>query len=120
MIDTVPRPDANLLELLAARARHASDTRLTLDAVLGTLVAVGAVFWRGPGWYFVASLAGCFLGFGFWGIVDRELGERANSGSPRAIRMLRLTRIIAGVVGAIAAITTMLMALALALGRMIS
>jgi hypothetical protein len=36
------------------------------------------------------------------------------------IWILRLTRIIAGVVGAIAAVATMLMALALALGRMIS
>ena len=120
MIDTVPRPDASLPELLAARARHASDTRLALDAALGALVAVAAVFWRGPGWYFLASLAGCFLAFGFWGIADRELGERANGGSRLTRELLRIARIIAGVVGAIAAVATMLMALALALGRMIS
>jgi hypothetical protein len=120
MIDTVPRPDANLPELLAARARHASDTRLTLDAALGTIVAVGAVFWRGPGWYFIASLAGCFLAFGFWGIADRELGEIGNGESRRSIRLLRIARLVAAVVGAIAAVSTMLMALALALGRMIS
>lgn len=120
MIDTVPRPDANLAELLAARARHASDTRLTLDAVLGTLVAVGAVFWRGPGWYFIASLAVCFLAFGFWGIADRELGERASGGSRRTLELLRIARVVAAVVGAIAAVTVMLTALALALGRMIS
>ena len=120
MIDTVPRPDANLPELLAARARHASDTRLALDAVLGTLVAVGAVFWRGPGWYFLASLASCFVAFGFWGIADRELGERASSGSRRTLALLRIARIVVGAVGAIAAVTAMLTALALALGRMIS
>ena len=120
MIDTVPRPDANLPELLAARARHASDTRLVLDAVVGSLIAVGAAFWRGPGWYFVASIAGCFLAFGFWGIADRELGERVRGGSSLTLWCLRAVRLVAAVVGAIAAVTAMLTALALALGRMIS
>jgi len=120
MIDTVPRPDASLPELLAARARHSSDTRLALDAVLGSVVALGVVFWRGPGWYFITSIASCFLAFGFWGIADRELGERGNSGTRRALWLLRAGRIMAATLGAIAAITAMLTALALALGRMIS
>ena len=120
MIDTVPRPDANLPELLAARARHASDTRLALDAVLGSVIALGAVFWRGPGWYFITSIASCFLAFGFWGMADRELGERGNAGSPRAVWLLRAGRIVAAIIGAIAAVMAMLTALALALGRMIS
>ncbi|HMC55102.1 MAG TPA: hypothetical protein VKH19_08040 [Gemmatimonadaceae bacterium] len=43
MIDTVPNPEAGLLEFLAARARHASDGRLVADAIAALGVAIGRV-----------------------------------------------------------------------------
>lgn len=120
MIDTVPRPDASLPELLAARARHASDSRLVLDAVIGFAVAVTVILWRGPAWPLLASIAGCFFAFGIWGIADRELGERRATGHSRAIAALRIVRVVAGILGAIATITLLATGLGLALGRMIS
>ena len=120
MIDTVPRPDASLPELLAARARHASDTRLALDAVLGFLVVTVIALWRGPGWLLLASVAACFFAFGVWGIADRELGERASTASPRTIALLRAVRVGAGILGAIASFLVLATGLGIALGRMIS
>lgn len=120
MIDTVPRPDASLPELLAARARHASDTRLALDALIGFAVLIVSLLWNGPGWDLFASIAGCFFAFGLWGIADRELGERAHTGSRALILTLRITRVLAGTFGVIAAFVVLASALGIALGRMIS
>jgi hypothetical protein len=120
MIDSIPRPDASLPELLAARARHASDGRLALDATGGFIFVLLAALWRGPGWHLILSIAACFLAFGVWGIADRELGERSGSASRSALQLLRGARVIAIVVGALAFATLMVSALAIALGRMIS
>lgn len=68
--------------LLARRARSSSDRRLVLDAAAGLLVAVLVAALRPPLW---PGLAGVSLGlacYGFWGIVDREVGERAEHPSP--------------------------------------
>jgi len=125
MIDTVPRPDASLPELLAARARHASDTRLALDAVIGFVVLIVSVLWRGPGWHLFGSIAGCFFAFGVWGIADRELGERAGAdiGTRRGhalLLALQITRVLAVIMAVIAVFVVLASALGIALGRMIS
>ena len=120
MIDTVPRPDASLPELLASRARHASDTRLALDAVVGFLVVIVIAFWRGPGWLLLAGVATCFFAFGMWGIADRELGERGTTASPRVLVALRIVRVAAGVLGALGTFIVLATGLGIALGRMIS
>lgn len=120
MIDTVPRPDASLPELLVARARHASDTRLALDAVVGFLFLMVSLLWHGPGWHLGASVAACFFAFGLWGISDRELGERGLGAPTGTLWLLRLTRVVAALLGAVAVVIVLLSALGLALGRMIS
>lgn len=120
MIDTVPRPDASLPEFLAARARHSSDTRLVLDAVLGLVTGTAIVLWRGPGWHLLASIAACFFAFGAWGIADRELGERASSAPPGMVLALRTVRVAAALLGVLATFTVLASALGIALGRMIS
>lgn len=120
MIDTVPPPDATLPELLAARARHASDARLAVEAVIGALVVIASLAWHGPGWHLVASLAACVLAFGVWGIADRELGERASSRATVGTMALRALRVVAVVVGAIAVFVVFATGLGIALGRMIS
>lgn len=119
MIDIVPRPNANLLELLAARARHASDGRLATDAIGGLTVAALAAYWSGPAWEILLSAATCFYCFGVCGIADRELGERPDA-APRTTLALRAVRVAAAVAGFGAAIILALATLAIALGRMIS
>ena len=119
VIDTVPRPDATLPQLLAARARHASDARLVLDAVGGLVVLAAALLWRGPAWHLLASIAACFVAFGGWGIADRELGE-LDAGSRRLRLVLQGARIAAALLGTLAVFVVLASALGLALGRMIS
>ena len=77
MVNSVLRPDVGLPELLAARARSASDTRLVLDVAGGLLASGVAVAWRPAAWFPMLSAALCFAAFGCWGIADRELAERA-------------------------------------------
>jgi hypothetical protein len=120
VIDTIPRPDAGLPQFLAARARHASDTRLAADAIGGMFVAVSAAVLQFPAWYLVTAPALCFLAFGIWGIADRELGERGESAS-RALRLsLRAAQMLATLVGTLAFASVLLMLMAIALGRIIS
>lgn len=120
MIDSIPRPDANLPEFLAGRARHASDARLALDAIGGFVLSLVALLWRGPDWHLVLCIALCFLAFGVWGIADRELGERLGSGSQGIVRFLQVARVVATAIGSLAAAILLVLALGIALGRMIS
>ncbi len=120
MIDSIPRPDASLPEFLAARARHASDSRLVLDAVGGFTLAASAVLWGGPGWIILTAAGACFFGFGCWGIADRELGERAGTGPEYARRLLEMACLVSCVIGAVACVALLLSLLGLALGRLIS
>jgi len=119
VIDTVPRPKPNLLEMLAARARHASDGRLATDAIGGITAAALVAYWSGPAWEILLSVATCFYCFGVWGIADRELGERPDA-TPRTTLALRAVRVAAVVVGFSAATFLALATLASALGRIIS
>lgn len=119
MIDTVPRPDASLPEFLAARARHATDTRLAVDALAGLLLAAGVAYWNGPGASFLVSIGVCFSAYGLWGIADRELGERQNA-TPRVRLSLRGARVMAAALGFAAAAYIVVLMLAKALGVMIS
>ena len=119
MIDTVPRPDASLPEFLAARARHATDTRLTVDALAGLLLAAAVAYWNGPGATFLASIGLCFFAYGVWGIADRELGERPTA-APRLRGTLTVLRASAAALGFAAAAYVVVLALARILGVMIS
>jgi len=119
MIDSVPRPDASLPEFLAARARHASDGRLAIDALAGLLVAGAVAYWGGPGSPFLFSIAICFFAFGVWGIADRELGERP-AAAPRVRLALVTLRVTTAILGFAAAGYAVVLALAKALGVMIS
>ncbi len=119
MIDTVPKPDANLAEFLTARARHSSDNRLAANGIGGLVAATAVAVWGGPAWYVFCSAATCFFAFGVWGIVDRELGERAG-GNRSALLSLRIVRALATILGFSAAAFTMLAALGVALGTIIS
>jgi hypothetical protein len=111
--------EPSLTEFLASRARHSSDARLALDVACGLVVALAAAVWQGPGWRLITSAALCFLAYGAWGIADRELLERLGM-SPRGVTLLRVARLAAAVIGIGAAIALVLIAMAVALGRVIS
>ena len=117
-VDTNQNPEISLADFLARRARAASDAHLIVDAVVGLVVAVAALLAQGPVWYLFASAGICFLSFGVWGIVDREIGERAPI-SP-IIRALAVARFATAIIGFIAFATLMVRALGVAIGRVIS
>jgi hypothetical protein len=118
---THPRlePELSLMEFLSSRARHASDARLALDAAGGFIVALSATVWHGPGWRLIALAAICFLAYGVWGIVDRELHERPTA-SGRMRLVLEVARGSAIVVGISAAVALVLVGMAVGLGTIIS
>jgi hypothetical protein len=119
MSDTAQRGDSSLAEFLAARARRASDTRLAIDALAGLSFAAAVAWWNGPGAPFLVSIGACFFAYGVWGITDRELGERPDAA--RGVRAsLRALRAVAAVLGFAAAGCIAVLALAKALGVMIS
>lgn len=119
-MDTSPRANASLPELLTQRARGASDVRLALDAGVGTLVAVAAGIWRGPAWVLIMCAALCFAAFGAWGIADRELHDPSFPESAAAGVALRCVRAVAVIAGALAALTLIFGLVAVGLGTWIS
>lgn len=112
-------PDLSLAEFLSTRARRSSDGRLALDVACGFVVALAAAVWHGPGWRLLTPAALCFLGYGAWGIADRELLERIGA-PPRSLTLLRTARLAAAIVGIAAAVTLVLTGMAVALGTIIS
>ena len=111
--------EPSLTEFLSTRARRASDGRLALDVACGLVVALAAAIWQGPGWRLITPAAVCFLAYGAWGIADRELLERIGA-TPRRLTVLRAARLAAAITGIVAAIALVLIAMAVALGRIIS
>ena len=110
--------DASLPQVLADRARTASDGRLALDVAIGIVVAAAAVMFRPPGWVLLASAAGCFAAFGGWGIADRELAARSTSTSRP--RVLQIVRILSAMIGSVCAVMLLGGVLFTALGTWIS
>jgi hypothetical protein len=92
----------SLPEMLAQRARQASDRRLALDAALGLLAAAGFAVLRPPLWIPLTALAFCFGAFGIWGILDRELIDSA--GSKSRARVFSWARGTVAVLGGAAAV----------------
>jgi hypothetical protein len=115
-----PERDSDLPEFLASRARAASDARLAVDTTIGLIAVLVSIVWPFPFWYFVTAAGGCFLGFGLWGIADRELSERGTNASRRVRDVLRAARVLATVVGAASAAVLAVMVMAFLIGRVIS
>jgi hypothetical protein len=84
--------------LLAARARAASDGRLTLNAGGGLIAASLALTVRPPAWPLLLPVATCFLAYGAWGIADRALHERPpGAHAVRPLRALRAGAVVLGI-----------------------
>ena len=92
----------SLPDMLAQRARQASDRRLVLDAAGGLIAAASIAVLRPPLWIPLAALAFCLGAFGAWGILDRETADAAGAGNPS--RLLTWARGIVGVLGGASAI----------------
>lgn len=116
--DTDRNPEVSLTDFLARRARQSSDGRLVTDAVIGFVVAIAALLAQSMVWYLFASAGICFLSFGAWGMIDRELGERDRAG--RFVALLIAARVVSAVVGFLAAAVLCMGALGVAIGRVIS
>ncbi len=115
MVSTIPAPDETVTEFLAARARHSSFRRLAADAAGGLLVATAVSLWRGPGWFFVGSLAICFFAYGIWGITDRHVGSD-HSKKASLLLSLRAARTLATILGFAAAFFIVMGAVGIAIG----
>lgn len=120
MMHSAPQPDAGLPEFLAARARHASDTRLAVNAGAGLVAASAALWWRPPAWPLFLSAAACFFCYGVWGIADRELQAPGRRAAPALAAVLRGTRALAAAAGALALLVLLFGIVALGLGTWIS
>lgn len=90
-----------LPDLLAQRARSASDKRLVIDAAVGLVGMATIAVLRPPLWVPLASLAFCLGAFGIWGILDRETVD-ASQGSGRN-RFLMGARAFAAALGGLSA-----------------
>ncbi len=97
--DTPYTPEPTLPELLAARARGASQRRLSLDVLGGALAIAAALAWR-PSWWPLPVCAGaCFVAFGAWGLADRALREGGRWAGTRGVRAVAVVLGTAGAIG---------------------
>lgn len=110
-----PPPTPSLSQVLAARARAASDGRLVLDVCGGLIAMTLAVVLRPPGWAVLVPLAVIIACYGTWGIADRALADARGS----AAQLLRALRRAAAIIGAIAALGVVLVIMGFALGNWI-
>ncbi|HKV50726.1 MAG TPA: hypothetical protein VJO52_05930 [Gemmatimonadaceae bacterium] len=98
-----PSPAArqpSLFGVLAARARHATDTRLVADATMGTTLAAAILVIR-PALWVLAMPAVVVAAYGAWGITDREVSAHA-PGTPRvALGVARAAALVAGLIAAL-------------------
>lgn len=115
----------NIYQVLAARARRASDARLAIDASVGVVALVSLPFVRPLLWGLVLPFV--IVGaYGLWGIADRELEEDVSSptGPGEALSskrdVLTFVKRLAAVVGTVAAVVGAAMFMVMALGDFIS
>lgn len=90
----------SLPQLLANRARLASDRKLVVNAATGLVAAVSTAILRPPLWIPLFLFACCVGAYGLWGILDREIGEV----KPSSKRVLIVARGVVAAAGTLAAI----------------
>ena len=98
-----PSPTADhpsLFGVLAARARHATDTRLVADAAIGTTLAAAILVIR-PALWVLAMPAVVVAAYGAWGIADREAAGHGPGASRVALGVARAAALSAGLIAAL-------------------
>jgi hypothetical protein len=111
--------DVSLPAALAARARAASNRRLTLDLVAGLLAVSGLTMWRPFAWQIGAGAAVGLISFAVWGIAERAIETRGRT-RPRVVTALRLAQAISIFTAAISGLVAGFVALGIGLGTIIS
>lgn len=119
MVNLSRESAASLLDLLNARARASSDSRLAANAIGGMALVLTFSIWRIPAWYALVAIGACFLAYGIWAIANRELVE-ARTASRAGKAALRTLAFIAATCGVGAGIFLLMVVLARTLGRIIS
>lgn len=120
MVPSVADPEASLGQVLVARARNASPSRLVLDVVGGGSIAGVAVWARSGGWPVLASAGTCFAAYGVWALAERELTGDFAPGPSVEQRVLRGIRAAAAIAGLSAFAALLFSMLGIALGTIIS
>jgi hypothetical protein len=110
--------NASLAELLAARARRATTSRLMIDIIGGALMVAAALLFKPAGWSVLGSAAGCFFAYGCWALVGRV--ERDIYDAPRRARAWDALGVACATVGVFSFIALLLTAVGHAFGRVIS
>ena len=116
--------EPNLLRVIAARARRASDGALVGSAMAG-LVALGGLLWmEGRGWGVLLPVLALGM-WGGWGVCDRTLRERIALRAPGTRpslgdSVLTATRASLAIAGVATGVAAMLALLGMLLGRIIS
>ncbi|MEO8579234.1 MAG: hypothetical protein ABI469_03220 [Gemmatimonadales bacterium] len=120
MVLSALRPDASLSEYLTERARAASVTRLTADALAGALAFAAAVWWELPLRLVFASIVACLFCYGAWGLLDRARTRAAARHLPKVVKVLDILCLLSAALGTLAVAGVLLAVWALALGTWIS
>ena len=123
--DPETRSEPTIFQVLAARARRASDGRLALDASVGVVALLSLPFVRPLLWGLVLPFV-VVGAYGLWGIADRELtAEHSAPPAPdaqpsRKRGVLVFLRRLALVVGTGAAVVGAALFMVMVLGDFIS
>ena len=120
MVPSASDPEVSLAQVLGARARNASPSRLSLDIFGGVAIAGTAVWARPWGWSVLASAAACFAAYGVWALAERELRDEMAQGPVIEERALHAVRAAAAIVGCGAFAALLFSLLGIALGTIIS
>jgi len=120
MVLSALRPDASLLEFLAARARSATWRRLTVDVLIGAAILAAAVRWDSSARLVGVSAALMLIAYGVWGLFEHARVGLEPRGWRRTASVLRTAGTGVAVAGVLAAIGVLLGVWGLALGTWIS
>jgi hypothetical protein len=120
MVLSALRPDANLPEFLAHRARTAPVWRLAIDAVMGAAAFAAVFWWRPTASLVLASAALCFFSYGAWGLLDRGHSHAADANHSVFGRLLGVLCAVCAGLGVLATAGLLLGVWAIALGTWIS
>jgi hypothetical protein len=120
MVLSALRPDSSLAEFLAYRARSASVRRLAIDLVVGIAGVSAVLWWRPQYWLVLASISGCFLAYGSWGLLDRALPREATQSNGVLRVIVDTFRSLSGALGVLSAAALHYSVWAMALGTWIS
>lgn len=105
MIQNLVTPNSSLASLLQARAFASSPRRLYADIGIGTVVALGGVWWHGRYWTLVAAVGVCLASYGVWAIAERRLDMET---IPMSITQERLWGVVRGTAAMLGMITALI------------